>query len=377
MNRVTQKMQSKTSVVFIALILFLANAISACRIPYGDYECICCQGLHNNLRIAPVLGGRISVQPRFVWLPTKNQILYQSQAGKIFAVVVDDKNSFISRQIPGLEGYQLDVSSDGSRIALSTRDGLVNIYDLPGALLSLSISNAYKPIWSPDDRLLAIGSTQETHSQVELLELDTPDERTIIVGSKGQSYYLKSWSNQGDYIALNSADPDPLLPYGVSEKIYTLQLSTGEIRPLVTLAGCQRMPAWSPDDSLVAFVANPGENWDLFVTELGQDKPQNVSNTPDSDEYQPSWSPDGRYIVYVAFTPTSKTTFEQDIYLVDMNSYEVRRLTNTPDEHESLPLWSPNGDKIAYLSVIDDTWYLNLINPDGSGQERLATIGSE
>lgn len=36
-----------------------------------------------------------------------------------------------------------------------------------------------------------------------------------------------------------------------------------------------------------------------------------------------------------------------------------------------VPRWSPRGDKLAFYSTIDGNWNLYLVNPDGSGLDRL------
>jgi len=377
MELTNHKLNPKPIIVLIVAIILLATLLvtilSAIWVLHGDPSCICCEGLHNKYGPA-FLGGLTSTEPRYVWLPDGEEILYQNQVGEIFSVELSGTQAVV-RQVEGLEGHQLDVTSDGRLIAFSTKDGEVNIYDYPAANLVLSLQNATGAEWSPDNQTIAFHSSKEDYLPIEVLHLDTPNERIHVAGKRNESYYLESWSNAGDYLALTHTDSDPVA-VGLASKFYLLPLDTLEIRPLIDLTGCQRWLSWAPDDNLVAFVANPDITWDLFVAGLNQNEPRNLSNTADIDEYQPAWSPDGKTIAYVSYIPTSETSFEQDIYLIDTETLEVRHLTHSK-EYESLPLWSPNGERIAYLSVSDGIWYLNGISVDGSGQERLATIGAD
>ncbi|AKU14771.1 PD40 domain-containing protein [Luteipulveratus mongoliensis] len=52
-----------------------------------------------------------------------------------------------------------------------------------------------------------------------------------------------------------------------------------------------------------------------------------------------AWSPDGRQIAAEA---------RGDLYLINPNTGSVRQVTATPDVQESDPTWSPDGTKLAY-----------------------------
>lgn len=359
-----------------AIMLLLVIAFTSwCNRYVGD-ECICCRSIAGLGGPYPSLGGRSNTAPFFLWMPEGFELLLQTQKGELELIHPDEGNTTEAKRLAGIEGYLSDVTRDGQFVALGTSEGVAEVYTLSNGKLIATVSNASRPRWSPDGETLAIGSWNETHGgSIELISLDAIQERRLIVdGSRSQTYHLETWSRLGDYLVLTATDPDPVA-MGLAEKIYLLSLETKDIRPMVELAGCQQMLAWSPVNDQTAFAGNPNINWDLFQTELDERGVQNLTNTEDYDEYQPAWSPDGRSLAYVAFKPTSDTKFEQDIYVLDLVTLERRRLTYTPDEHESLPLWSPDGSRIAYLSVQDNNWYLSILNRDGSGKRRLVEIG--
>jgi len=57
-------------------------------------------------------------------------------------------------------------------------------------------------------------------------------------------------------------------------------------------------PAWSPDGSSLAFVANRGEGGQLFVAPLDGGEPRQLTRAKASSMH-PCWSPDGRQIEVV------------------------------------------------------------------------------
>ena len=76
-------------------------------------------------------------------------------------------------------------------------------------------------------------------------------------------------------------------------------------------------------------------------------------------EYEyPSWSPDGRWIV---FSSTYAFTGEQ-IFVIKANGSQVKQLTRYWGKHIESPAWSPDGQKIAF--VIDAKIF--VMNSDGS-----------
>jgi TolB protein len=80
----------------------------------------------------------------------------------------------------------------------------------------------------------------------------------------------------------------------------------------------------------------------------------------------PSWSPDGKRIVYREATDSIR-----GLRIVDVETGKVTSLTD--NSQDNFPSWSPNGDLIAYTSKKGNNYDIYVIKPDGSGLKRLTS----
>jgi Tol biopolymer transport system component len=83
----------------------------------------------------------------------------------------------------------------------------------------------------------------------------------------------------------------------------------------------------------------------------------------------PSWSPDGKRIVYHADTDTVKQMF-----IVNADGSGRKQLTGGEAIHVD-PHWSPDGNWIYYRSPEGGAWGIWRMNPDGTGTVRVAESG--
>ncbi len=126
-------------------------------------------------------------------------------------------------------------------------------------------------------------------------------------------------------------------------------------------------PTWSKDGRWLAFgVGNPfaGMGGDVDIWKSLSDGTEAVNLTPDSDANNafPSFSPDGRRIVF-----RSLRDGNAEIYMMDADGANVRRLTQH-DSTDTMPSFSSSGDRVAFTSRRDGDYeiYFLHLNEDGS-----------
>lgn len=98
--------------------------------------------------------------------------------------------------------------------------------------------------------------------------------------------------------------------------------------------------AWSPDSkSLVYSMAGT-----LWRQEPGSSTAQQLTDGPGYD-YQPDWSPDGRWIVYTSYY---KDAYE--LHVLDLQTGHSQAITSGGNVNAE-PRWSPDGKRIAFVST--------------------------
>ena len=146
---------------------------------------------------------------------------------------------------------------------------------------------------------------------------------------------------------------------------------SSELLPFVTPNDRLYQFDWSPDGRRV--VARLYEGGLVTMNARGR----KVTRITGGDDSDPSWSPDGRTLLFTRSTYDDETEEgTSNVYLVNPDGSEPRALTN--DDDSSAMGWSPDGKKILFLrQVIEEAkppreWVeLWAMNAEGGQQTRL------
>ncbi len=116
-------------------------------------------------------------------------------------------------------------------------------------------------------------------------------------------------------------------------------------------------PVWSPDGRSIAFTSNrtadpdANDNSDVFLIEAkAGEKPRAVTTAPTTDA-QPAFSPDGKWIAYVAGGDPKDIWYAANhVALVPVAGGEPKALTAALDRNVQRPRFSPDG-KFVYFGL--------------------------
>src|SRR5690606_29797869 len=97
----------------------------------------------------------------------------------------------------------------------------------------------------------------------------------------------------------------------------------------------------------------------LYVKDLPNGTPRRVTRDGDEFELFPSWSPDGRSLVYATWHDSAYGA----IRTVRLDGGEPRTLTTQPG-HYVEPRWSPDGTRVVYRRIGGDVMRGRLYSRD-------------
>ena len=136
-------------------------------------------------------------------------------------------------------------------------------------------------------------------------------------------------------------------------------------------------PSWSPDGKLIVFVSDRDEHPDvmpgwftseIYVMDANGENQQNLTNNPADDGF-PSWSPDGKRIVF----QSGRDDRQYEIYVMDADGDNLQRITENPNNEDEYPSWSPDGKQIVFSSARDGHfgYEIYVMDADGGNQQKL------
>lgn len=164
---------------------------------------------------------------------------------------------------------------------------------------------------------------------------------------------------------------------GVAPVLFRLPITDADAVPERVFPGRAGFDATvSPAGDRIAFRVYADEGSQIWVADLDGGDSLKVAGVPGWNLESPSWSPDGRRIVFQGWSPTEPTT---RIWVVDADGTDLSPLTSEQDGGSNQsPAWSPErigGERIAYTRIADGRAHLWTMRPDGTDKTQI-TVGN-
>ena len=141
----------------------------------------------------------------------------------------------------------------------------------------------------------------------------------------------------------------------------------------LTNSGSSSDPAYSPDGSRIAFIADgtPGGTYQVFVMNADGTNVRQVTTSATAKQ-DPTWAPDGNTIAYSANSFDVDGQTDLEIWAVNADGTGTRQITSNtfPDTY---PAWSPDGSTIAFVGSRpgDTNRNIYVMTADGGGQTNI------
>jgi TolB protein len=319
-----------------------------------------------------VTGGFLNVQG---WLyDTKNsqspQVLgkqYREQANDENARVIAHRfaDEIIFRLGGGVPGI-----AESKLYFVSARSGSKEIWqmDYDGAnqkQLTHLGSIALSPHVSPDGTRVAFSGVTKEGWQILMYSLDL--SRLVNFPHFGGDNYSPAWSSDGQNIALSSSRTG-------NTEIYAVSSTGGNLRRLTEHKGPDVSPTWNPKtNAQIAWVS--GRTGLPQIYTMASDGTNVVRVTDQGYAVSPSWSPNGQFLAFAwvrHYGPGEPGA--SDIYIMDIASKQWAQLTHDGGRND-FPSWSPDGRHIVFQSNRTGKTQIWTMLADGSETRQLTTSG--
>ncbi len=195
------------------------------------------------------------------------------------------------------------------------------------ALANFRGSNS-APAWSPDGQTLAVTLSRDGSSQLYLMNRDGNNLRRLTNSPAIDTESVFAPDAKGLYFVSDR---------GGSPQIYRMPVAGGSAERISFAGSYNISPAISPDGRTMAYISRLGNDFRLHTLDLSTSGAQGVSLTDTTDDESPSFSPNGRLIIYATRSQgrdvLMTTTLDGKI--------KARLISSTADVRE--PVWGPYG----------------------------------
>lgn len=145
---------------------------------------------------------------------------------------------------------------------------------------------------------------------------------------------------------------------------------------LVSSSEWEQNPSWSPDGRRMVFESDVVGNDEIYILNIDSGDFIRLTSNLAAD-HSPTWSPDGKRIAFVSDRDgKSGDTSSYEIYVMNSDGSNVKRLTHN-FVWDGEPAWSPDGEKIAFTSLLDGAGDIYIMDADGGNLKNLTNNSSE
>jgi Tol biopolymer transport system component len=250
------------------------------------------------------------------------------------------------RPIPRLKGRHPAWSPDGSLIAYVDLGWRLVVARADGRRVRPLTRDQYlyrDPAWSPDGSRIAVKRFTQRRAAGDIVVVNVTTTRMQRLTRTWQDESEPAWSPDGAVITFVGNRVGD----GVGDReLFVISPDGRRLRQLTLNDFEDVSPAWSPDGSLIAFVSGrkPGQfNPELWTMRADGSDERRVQPAaapggfPSWADEEPSWSPDGQWLVYV----TSETNYPANIFIVRSDGTGKTDLTPETRSQDLHPAWQP------------------------------------
>ena len=195
----------------------------------------------------------------------------------------------------------------------------------------------FAPRFSPDGKKIIMSYSDHDVGNTEIYTMELSTRRVERITNNPSIDVSPSFSPKGNKIVFNS-------DRGTRQHLYIMDSDGGNLKRISKGVGSYFTPVWSPRGDLIAFTKLEGGQFYIGVMETDGKNERMIAK--EFHVEGPTWSPNGRYLMYYKQSKTFvdsegnvKSGGDSQLFKVDITGHNERQIV-TPLEGSD-PAWSP------------------------------------
>jgi TolB protein len=252
-------------------------------------------------------------------------------------------------------------------IKQSDTNGQIYISDFDGGNLKQITNNNsvnLSPTWTKDGTKITYTSFKSGKPEIYSYNLNTKQEVRVVANMPNSSG--ASWSPDGNTIAFSSSTNDG------STHIFSMNKFGNNKKVLIDTSAIEVEPSFSPNGKFLAYTSTKFGKPMIFIKDLENDSNTRITYAGWYNA-SASWSPDSKTIAFASY---DRDIDRWDLFKINTNGSNIERLTLNQGDNEK-PTWSPDGRFIIFQSDRNSkgtrygTKKLFVMTKDGAYQKAL------